>query len=48
MISGGQELSEMIQRKLEGIMFAELTAADAAAQAQTEAEAILSAANPAE
>lgn len=47
MISGGQELSEMIQRKLEGIMFGELTAADAAAQAQTEAEAILSAANPA-
>ena len=48
MISGGQELSEMIQKKLEGIMFGELTAADAAAQAQTEAEAILSAANPAE
>jgi ABC-type glycerol-3-phosphate transport system substrate-binding protein len=48
MISGGQELSEMIQRKLEGIMFGEMTAADAAAQAQTEAEAILSAANPAE
>ncbi len=47
MISGGQELSEMIQRKLEGIMFGELTAADAAAQAQAEAEAILSAANPA-
>ncbi len=48
MISGGQELSEMIQKKLEGIMFGELTAADAAAQAQTEAEAILSAANPAQ
>ena len=46
MISGGQELSEMIQKKLEGIMFGELTAADAAAQAQTEAETILSAANP--
>ncbi|MEZ4597580.1 MAG: extracellular solute-binding protein [Chloroflexota bacterium] len=45
MISGGQELSEMIQKKLEGIMFGELSAADAAAQAQTEAEAILSAAN---
>lgn len=48
MISGGEELSVMIQKKLEGIMFGELTAADAAAQAQTEAEAILSAANPAE
>ncbi len=47
MISGGQELSEMIQRKLEGIMFGELTAAEAATQAQDEAEAILSAANPA-
>jgi multiple sugar transport system substrate-binding protein len=41
MILGGQELSEMIQKKLEAVMFGELTAADAAAQAQTEAAAIL-------
>ena len=41
MILGGQELSEMLQKKLEAIMFGELTAADAAAQAQSEAEQIL-------
>jgi len=41
MILGGQELSEMLQKKLEAIMFGELSAADAAAQAQTEAETIL-------
>lgn len=41
MILGGQELSEMIQKKLEAVMFGELSAADAAAQAQAEAEAIL-------
>lgn len=41
MILGGQELSEMIQKKLEAVMFGELSAADAAAQAQTEAETIL-------
>jgi ABC-type glycerol-3-phosphate transport system substrate-binding protein len=42
MILGGQELSEMLQKKIEGVMFGELGAADAAAQAQTEAEQILS------
>jgi multiple sugar transport system substrate-binding protein len=42
MILGGQELSEMIQKKLEAIEFGELSAADAAAQAQTEATQILS------
>lgn len=47
MILGGQELSEMIQKKLEGIMFGELSATDAAAQAQTEAETILGQAYPA-
>jgi len=41
MILGGQELSEMLQKKLEAIEFGELTAADAAAQAQTEAGTIL-------
>jgi multiple sugar transport system substrate-binding protein len=41
MILGGQELSEMLQKKVEGVMFGELSAADAAAQAQTEAEQIL-------
>lgn len=41
MILGGQELSEMLQKKLEAIMFGELSAADAAAQAQSEAETIL-------
>ena len=41
MILGGQELSEMLQKKLEGIMFGELTAADAASQAQSEAQTIL-------
>jgi ABC-type glycerol-3-phosphate transport system substrate-binding protein len=41
-ILGGQELSEMLQKKIEGVMFGELGAADAAAQAQTEAEQILS------
>ena len=41
MILGGQELSEMIQKKLEAVMFGELSAADAAAQAQSEAETIL-------
>jgi len=42
MILGGQELSEMLQKKIEGVMFGELDAADAAAQAQAEAEQILS------
>jgi ABC-type glycerol-3-phosphate transport system substrate-binding protein len=42
MILGGQELSEMIQKKLEAIEFGELTATDAAAQAQAEATQILS------
>jgi multiple sugar transport system substrate-binding protein len=42
MILGGQELSEMLQRKLEAIAFGELSAAEAASQAQTEAEQILS------
>ena len=41
MILGGQELTEMLQKKLEAIMFGELTAADASAQAQAEAEQIL-------
>ena len=41
MILGGQELSEMLQKKVEGVMFGELDAADAASQAQTEAEQIL-------
>ena len=41
MILGGQELSEMLQKKLEAVMFGELSAADAAAQAQSEAETIL-------
>ncbi len=38
MILGGQELSEMLQKKLEAIMFGESSAADAAARAQTEAQ----------
>jgi hypothetical protein len=42
MILGGQELSEMLQKKIEGVMFGELDAAEAAAQAQSEAEQILS------
>ena len=42
MILGGQELSEMLQKKVEGVMFGELSADDAAAQAQAEAEQILS------
>jgi ABC-type glycerol-3-phosphate transport system substrate-binding protein len=42
MILGGQELSEMIQKKLEAIEFGEMSAADAAAQAQAEATQILS------
>jgi multiple sugar transport system substrate-binding protein len=42
MILGGQELSEMLQKKLEAIEFGELSAADAAAQAQAEATQILS------
>ncbi len=41
LILGGQELSEMLQKKLEAIEFGELTAADAATQAQTEAATIL-------
>ena len=41
MILGGQELSEMLQKKVEGVMFGELSAEDAATQAQTEAEQIL-------
>jgi len=42
MILGGQELSEMLQKKIEGIEFGELSAADAASQAQSEAQTILS------
>ena len=42
MILGGQELTEMIQKKLEAIEFGELSAADAASQAQAEATQILS------
>jgi ABC-type glycerol-3-phosphate transport system substrate-binding protein len=42
MILGGQELSEMLQKKVEAVMFGELSADDAAAQAQAEAEQILS------
>lgn len=41
-ILGGQELTEMLQKKLEGIEFGELTADQAAGEAQTEAEEILS------
>lgn len=41
MILGGQELSDVLQKKLEGIEFGDLTAADAAAQAQAEATQIL-------
>ena len=41
MILGGQELSEMLQKKLEAVMFGELDAAEAASQAQAEAEQIL-------
>jgi multiple sugar transport system substrate-binding protein len=41
MILGGQELSEMLQKKLEAVMFGELSAAEAASQAQAEAEQIL-------
>ena len=41
MILGGQELREMLQKKVEGVMFGELNAADAATQAQSEAEQIL-------
>jgi ABC-type glycerol-3-phosphate transport system substrate-binding protein len=42
MILGGQELTEMVQGKLEGIEFGDLTAAEAATQAQAEATEILS------
>jgi multiple sugar transport system substrate-binding protein len=41
-ILGGQELTEMLQKKLESIEFGELTAEQAAAEAQTEGEQILS------
>ncbi len=41
MILGGQELSDVLQKKLEGIEFGDLTAADAASQAQSEAVQIL-------
>ena len=41
MILGGQEMSEMLQKKIEGVLFGELSAADAATQAQSEAEQIL-------
>jgi multiple sugar transport system substrate-binding protein len=41
-ILGGQELTEMLQKKLEAIEFGELTADQAASEAQTEAEQILS------
>jgi multiple sugar transport system substrate-binding protein len=41
-ILGGQELTEMLQKKLEAIEFGELTAEQAATEAQTEGEQILS------
>jgi multiple sugar transport system substrate-binding protein len=41
-ILGGQELTEMLQKKLEAIEFGELTADQAASEAQTEAAEILS------
>jgi len=41
MILGGQELSDMLQKKIEGIEFGQLSAADAASQAQAEATQIL-------
>jgi multiple sugar transport system substrate-binding protein len=40
-ILGGQELTEMLQKKLEAIEFGELSADQAASEAQTEAEDIL-------
>lgn len=40
-VLGGEELTNMLQERLENVMFGQLGAADAAEQAQQEAEAIL-------